>query len=117
MEKKTIRPRKGPEAKIQDDIIKFLTLRGWWVKIIHGSTFQNGLPDLFAAKRSCGSRWIEVKNPEGYRFTGAQMETFPIMSAMGVGIWILTAATEREYNKLFLPPNWWTYLYTPDMNK
>ncbi len=87
-----------------------LTLKGWFVKIIHGSAFQSGLPDLFVAQRSYGTRWVEVKNPKHYTFTAAQMTDFQRLSAEGVGIWILTAATELEYAKLFKPPNWYTYL-------
>jgi len=117
MNKGRIISKKGPEAIIQTALIKFLREREWFVKVIHGSTFQTGMPDLYICKRRYGSRWVEVKNPLKYKFNPAQMETFPRLAAEGVGIWILTAATEREYNKLFLPPNWWTFLYTPDMNK
>lgn len=102
--------QRGPEAKIQDELIKFLEARGWFVKVIHGNVFQSGLPDLFACKRKYGSRWIEVKNPASYKFQATQLETFPRMMAEGVGVWILTAATEAEYNKLFAPANWYQYL-------
>ena len=101
---------KGPEAKIQQAIIKFLRERGWFCKVIHGSTFQHGLPDLFIAKRRYGSRWVEIKNPIKYKFTPSQWETFPRLIAEGVGIWILTAATEEEYAKLFEKPNLWKYM-------
>ncbi len=117
MKKPIIRAKRGPEAKIQEAIIKFLREREWFVKVLHGSTFQFGLPDLFIAKRKYGSRWVEVKNLESYAFTAAQLETFPKMAAEGIGIWILTAATEAEYKKLFLPPNWYQFLYIPNMNK
>jgi hypothetical protein len=105
-----------PEAKIQHEIIEFLTLRGWFCKVLHGSTFQVGMPDLFCCKRCYGSRFIEVKNPNGYRFTPAQMAVFPRLAAEGVGIWILTAATEEEYQKLFSPPNFWQYLHITNIN-
>ena len=108
---------KGPEAKIQDALVKFLREREWFVKVIHGSTFQTGMPDLYIAKKKYGSRWVEVKNPKAYRFTAAQLETFPRMAAEGIGIWILTAATEEEYKKLFNYPNWHQYLKIPNMNR
>jgi len=111
------KPVKGPEAVIQDAIIKFLRERGWFVNPTHGNMYMRGFPDLYACKRRYGPRWIEVKNPEAYSFTPAQIEMFPRFSAEGVGIWILTAATQREYDKLFKPPNWWTYLKIPNMNK
>ncbi len=117
MKRANIKSARGPEAIIQDAIIKFLTLRGWFVKETHGNMYQSGFPDLYCCKRRYGTRWIEVKNPESYRFTPAQMETFPRLTAEGVGVWILVAATEREYDKLFKPANWWTFLYIPDMNK
>jgi len=101
---------KGPEAKIQEEIINFLKLRDWFVRVIHGNTFQSGLPDLWAAHRQYGQRWIEVKNPKKYAFTGAQLETFPRMIAAGVNVYVLVEASEDEYKKLFGPSNYWTYL-------
>lgn len=101
-----------PEAKIQDAIIRFLRYREWFVKATHGSAFQSGFPDLYATHSRYRQRWIEVKLPDmkGSRFTPAQLEVFPKISAHGAGIWIMTAATESEYRKLFRPPNWHLYL-------
>jgi hypothetical protein len=100
----------GPEEKIVQDLLNYLKVRDWFVKRTHGNMFQSGFPDLYAAKRNYGSRWIEVKCPHKYCFTNAQLEDFPKLSGCGVGIWILTAANEHEYNKLFQPPNWYQYL-------
>jgi len=105
-----LRIRNRPEAKIQLDLIEFLEKRGWYCKVIHGNAFQNGLPDLFTCHPKWKQRWIEVKNPKQYSFTQAQKENFPKMDRFGVGIWILVAATEDEYNKLWKPPNWHEYL-------
>lgn len=104
------RGQSGPEAKIQEEIIKFLTLRNWLCRSTHGNIFQFGFPDLYCAHRRYGARWIEVKNGEAYSFTPAQMEFFPKLSAAGVGVWILTAATDHEYEKLFSPANWWIFV-------
>jgi len=101
---------KDPEEIIRDDIIRFMTLRGWWTKIMVGNKFQSGVPDLYTCNKRYGSRWIEAKNPKKYSFTPAQMIDFPAMSAQGVGIWILVSGSEVEYNKLFGPPNWQSYL-------
>ncbi len=101
--------KKGPEAKVQDALIKMLREKGWFCKVLHGSMYQSGMPDLFAAKKRYGSRFIEVKNPKKFSFTPAQHEDFPRMVAEGVGIWILVAATEDEYLKLFQKPNFWVY--------
>lgn len=105
-----IKPKKGPEAKIQQELIYFLQAREWLVKPTHGNLYQSGFPDLYCAHHRYGQRWVEVKNPLAYRFTGAQLTEFPRFSAAGAGIWILTAATEDEYAKLFGPENWFTYL-------
>jgi hypothetical protein len=101
-----------PEEKIVDDITDYLLLRGWIVKRTHGSMFQSGFADLYATHSKYGGRWIEVKLPDmkGSKFTAAQLEWFPKFAANGTGIWILTAATETEYNKLFKPCNLWGYL-------
>lgn len=104
------RKNDNPERKIQDSIIGFLKLRDWFVIETHGNIYQMGLPDLYACHLRYGYRWIEVKNPKNYRFTPAQMEIFPQMTGKGIGIWIMVAATEAEYNKLFRPANWHTYL-------
>jgi len=104
--------RSRPEAKIEADIIKFLRLRAWFVKNIHGGKYQSGLPDLYACHANYGSRWVEVKLPGmiGSKFTKAQKDTFPQMIACGGSIWIMTAANEREYAKLFKPGNAQEYL-------
>jgi hypothetical protein len=102
--------QKGPEAVIQEAIVKMLAGKGWFVKETHGNMFQSGLPDLYCCNKRYGSRWVEVKNPLKYCFTPAQLFDFPLMAALGVGIWILTAGTELEYNKLFQPPNWYQFL-------
>lgn len=105
-----IRPKRGPEAIIQGDIIRYLRARDWFVRPTHGCAYQAGFADLFAAKRRYGPRWIECKNPKSYKFTDAQLKTFPQFSKNGIGIWILTEATDASYDKLFKAPNWATYL-------
>ena len=106
-----IRGQQGPERIIQNAIIEYLRAREWFVKETHGNMYQNGLPDLFCTHRRYGQRWVEVKNPEKYSFTPAQLETFPLMVANGAGVWILVAATDAEYEKLICQPcNWYWYL-------
>ena len=101
----------GPEAIIKDDIVTKLEKRGWLVKITHGNMWSSGFPDLYAAHMSHGPRWIEVKNPLAFSFTPAQQVDFPKFKAVGVGIWILMAATEEELMKLHKPANWWEVYY------
>lgn len=101
--------KRGPEAYIQEALIKFLELRGWTVMETHGNLYQSGFPDLYCIHEKHKQRWVEVKNPRAYVFTPAQLECFPKINRV-VGVWILTSATEIEYNKLFGPPNWYQYL-------
>lgn len=111
MEPKALPQRRGPEYKVREAIVLYLTERGWYVKITHGSAYQSGFPDLYATHRIHGPRWIEVKLPNmaGSRFTNAQLEEFPKLSVNGTKIWILVAANDNEYRKLFQPENWLEY--------
>lgn len=98
----------GPERQIQDNIKDALEAEGWYCKDTHGNIFQYGFPDLYVCHEKYGARWIEVKNPKGYVFTPAQLKTFPMFQANGVGVWVLTDASERD--KLFKAANWWQFL-------
>ena len=71
-----------------------------------GNAFQYGIPDLYCHHEKWGGRWIDVKNPGKYSFTREQKIKWPAWERYGCGIWILTAATQEEYDKLFAPPNW-----------
>jgi hypothetical protein len=103
------RPAHGPEWYIQRDVIQFLKARGWNVEHTHGNLFQTGFPDLYVAHKKWGTRWIDCKQPKKYSFTRDQRRKWPVWEAYGIGIWILTAATQAEYDKLFKPPNWRGY--------
>lgn len=102
--------RDRPERRIQDALVKYLEERGWFVKQTHGNAHQDGFPDLYATHLAYGQRWIEVKNAEAYHFTPAQIDSFTKWSGCGVKIWVLVAATDEEYKKLFAPANWQEYL-------
>lgn len=102
------KPTSGPEQEIQDDIIATLRGQGWFVKSTVGTIYSQGFPDLYATHPLYRARWIEVKNPKGYVFTPAQITTFPLFTANGVGVWVLTSA--KEIPLLFGPHNWWKYL-------
>ena len=81
-------------------------------KATHGNAYSRGWPDIFASHRDFGHRWIEVKLPDmkGSKYTAAQLEWFPRFMAARSGVWVLTAATDTEYLKLFDKPNWVYYL-------
>lgn len=100
------RAKHGPEWYIQNDLIEYLETRGWLVERMIGNAFQKGVPDLFIHHPVHKYRWIDVKNPKSYSFTDEQKKKWPKWEAKGVGIWILTAATQEEYDKLFDKPNW-----------
>jgi len=104
--------RKNLEKIIQDAIINYLTVRGWYCKNMHGNLYQSGFPDIFACHSKYGIRLIEVKlkDMKGSKFTPAQLVDFPKMRANGARIWVLTSATETEYAKLFKPDNIREYL-------
>jgi len=108
---KKLQNRHGPEYYVRARVIRMLENRGWVVKIVHGSMYQSGLPDLYCTHVKHGPRWIEVKLPNmvGSRWTAAQQETFPQLSANGTCIWVLVKDTEEEYRKLFMPENWLEY--------
>ena len=107
-----MRQRKGPgpEWYIRRDIKEMLEQRGWHVEIMVGSAFQTGIPDLYAFHKKWGERWIDAKNPGRYTFTKAQKFKWPVWERVGIGIWIMVAGTQEEYNKLFKPPNWRDYV-------
>ena len=107
-----LRKREGPEANIQRAFSTFLKTRGWMVERMVGNALQYGIPDLYIAHTAYGRRWVDLKNPGKYEFTKAQRIKWPQWESHGVGIWIITAATEVEYQKLFTFPNFRDYWKT-----
>jgi hypothetical protein len=103
------RNKHGPEWYIQKELVGFLQTRGWLVEVMHGNAFQKGIPDLYLFRRDIGHRWVDVKQPKKYTFTKAQRIKWPTWERAGNGIWIMVAATQEEYDKLFAPPNWLEY--------
>ena len=103
-----VRKKDNKEARIQADVEKRLLLEKWYVKNTHGNIYQAGFPDLYVAHIKYGTRWIEVKNPDGWAFTPAQVIEFPLMAASGVGIWIVTDPYQVP-DILFTPPNFWQF--------
>jgi hypothetical protein len=102
-----MRPRHGPEFKIQQTLIDFLTKRGWLVERLIGNAFQQGIPDLYCYHPKWGERWVDVKVKGHYSFTRAQKHKWPKWAKFGVGVWILTGV--EDYDLLFQPPNWKDY--------
>jgi hypothetical protein len=102
----------GPEDLIVKALRDLLHCKGWYTIKTHGNIYQSGLPDIYATHSRYGMRWIEVKDPNraGDVFTNAQHEVFPKITANGGSVWVLVAATEEEYAKLFERGNWYQYL-------
>lgn len=94
------------ELQIQRELVEFLKIRGWHVERMLANAYQAGIPDLYCFHRKWGSRWIEVKRPDKYTFTKAQRRKWPEWEEAGIPIYILTAATQEQYDLLFKPPNW-----------
>lgn len=107
-----LREKDNPEERILQAIVSMLIRKGWHVERLTMGVMMHGLPDLYATHKHRGARWIEVKDPsrKGNVFTAAQRAKFPILSGNGSPIWVLTAATEDEYSKLFAKENWFYFL-------
>lgn len=103
------RIKHGPEYHIQEELREFLEARGWLVERMIGNALQKGIPDLYCFHPRWGERWIDVKNSTSYSFTDEQKKKWPHWEKYKCGIWILTAANETEYAKLFGPPNFRAY--------
>ncbi len=110
MKKPKIRPAHGPEYGIQNDVVKMLRSKGWHIERLVGMAYQFGLPDLLIGHPQWGIRFVELKQEDHYRFTIRQRWKFPVLMRYGMGIWILTEATEEQYERLFHPPNLWDYM-------
>jgi hypothetical protein len=96
-----IRGKHGPEYKIQQDIIKYLQKRGWYVKIMTASLYLKGMPDLYATHRVYGPKFIEVKYEKSWHFTKDQKLVFPQLLGHGTKIWIMFQADKFNYDMLF----------------
>lgn len=104
--------RASEEALIEAEIMELLQKNGWKVDKIVGNMHQQGLPDLLACHPNYKTRFIEVKKPgmKGSSFTAAQLREFPMWYKFGMPLYIITAATDEEYRKLFQPPNVMQYI-------
>ncbi len=102
--------RSDRERQIRDNEIRpMLKGLGWLVEVTHGNKFSSGLPDLFLAHPQHGLRWVDVKVEGKYSYTKAQIAKWPVWHLHGAGVWIMTGATEDQYQRLWKPPNWQDY--------
>lgn len=101
--------RHDKEKRILDKIRLMLQNLEWLVEITHGSKYMSGFPDLYLSHRKFGIRWVDVKVEDNYEYTAAQRKKWPIWHKHGSGIWIMTDATQEQYERLFQEPNWHFY--------
>lgn len=109
-QKRVVNRAQPLEQRIQADLIEYLRARGWLVERMIGNAYQVGIPDLYLFHHKHQQRWVDVKRPVGWALTKAQKIKWPFWEKSGVGIWILTEATQAAYDKLFQPPNWRQYV-------
>ena len=107
---------RNPESGIQASIQRFLRQRGWLTERMHGNAYQVGIPDLFAFHKKHGFRWIDVKVKGKYSFTKGQCQKWTEWEKHDLGVWIMIAASDDEYMKLFQPPNFRAY-WRPSYDK
>ena len=102
------KPVHGPEWHIQKDVIRFLGARGWNVEHTHGNLYQTGFPDLLRCAQTMGHPLDRLQAAQAViqLHEGRYKQKWPAWEAYGIGIWILTAATQAEYDKLFAVPTW-----------
>lgn len=98
----------GPEHDLQLKVIDQLEKAGWFAMSTHGSMYQHGFPDVYACKDR-RQRWIELKIEGAYKFTPAQLETFPRLMAENVPVWVSTDRT-NVLDVIEGAPNWTQYL-------
>lgn len=80
---------------------------GWYVKKIHGSKYQSGLPDVYAHHLKFGGLWIELKHDKN-KLEDSQVHEFALMSKHGARIFVIRDV--KEYPEvLYHAPNWGTY--------
>ena len=95
----------SPELKIRSAIRTMLQARGWHVEIMHGNKYQHGIPDLWIWHAEWDFRWVDCKTPKKNSLTKRQCQKWPVWEKKGIGVWIMVAATQDEYDKLMGPPN------------
>jgi hypothetical protein len=102
--------RNEEEKRIRDKEIRpLLEGLGWLVEVTHGNKYMKGFPDLYLGHPQYGQRWVDVKVENNYDYTPAQRDKWPKWHTYGIGIWIMTAGTHEQVERLFRSPNWLDY--------
>ena len=105
--------RNYEETRIRDKEIRpLLAGLGWLVEVTHGNKYMKGFPDLYMGHPEYGQRWVDVKVEGKYEYTAAQRDKWPRWHQHKIGIWIMTAGTHEQVDRLFQLPNWLDYWKT-----
>ena len=103
------------ESKIASDIKKLFMSRGWEVMNTHGNQYQKGFPDAYCIHPLYRQRWVEYKRPKVGRYTKDQLKCFPVFEKCGIGVWVMTEASEEQYKAVIVgKPNWRDFLKGKD---
>ena len=112
--------RQLESVRIVEPLTIYLKHKGWNVENMHGSQYQDGIPDLYIMHAQYTPRWVECKrwlgdNETSIHLTPAQKRKFPIWIAHGVNFYAIVGtdfrgvkgkpALEKAYRKLFQEPN------------
>lgn len=84
-----------------------MAMNGWVTVKIPGGRFLQGFPDIFATHRKYGIRLIETKVPVRGKLSDSQIAMIRKLAAHGTKVYVLH--DERDYDKLFLEPNWLSF--------
>lgn len=103
--KRTVRI--GPEYYGAKRLRQYMEVQGWYIKKLHGSKFQSGLPDLICFHPVYGIRLIETKAP-GMKLRDSQRDEFLRITKAGGKIWV--CEDEKHYGRLLKEPNWVDYI-------
>jgi hypothetical protein len=85
---------------LRDPLIKHMTLKGWFCKILHSDELQEGFTD-FQAYKDGMFRPIECKiiRRNSISFTKAQLRDFEEFVKHGQDIWIVCLRPERDLSE------------------
>jgi len=96
--------RQRENNELRPAVIKRLLLNNWGYRIVHGSMYQVGFPDLYCYHKLFGARWVELKMP-GNKLRVSQVKFFSDLSRHNIGVWV--CSDPNEIPKLLMnKPNW-----------
>lgn len=107
MQFKDVRVQKNMETKLWITLKAAMRADGWYVKKMHGSKFQSGLPDVLAGHIKHGTVFIELKIPPNTLSLRQQAE-FRRMAQGGIRVYLIKSIEDYRSGVLLRAPNWTT---------